>query len=206
MTTNSDFAEATRALLKTHGALLLSLAKGSIDFTLKENAPAEVHLEHLAPQLAENGACFVTLRKDNLLRGCIGSPEAWRPLASDVVANANRAAFHDPRFASLQQNEAKGLDLHISVLSPPEPFEFNDEAEFYAKLQAGVDGLSIEDSGQKALFLPSVWEQLPEPKDFIRHLKIKAGLNPENWSETLTAKRFIAAGTGADWADISLPD
>ena len=75
-----------------------------------------------------------------------------------------------------------------------------------SKLQAGVDGLSIEDNGQKALFLPSVWEQLSDPKDFIRHLKIKAGLNPENWSDTLTAKRFIAAGTGADWDDISLPD
>lgn len=206
MTTNSDFAEKTRALLETHGDLLLSLAKGSIAFTLKENAPAEVHLRHLAPELGENGACFVTLRKNKQLRGCIGSPEAWRPLATDVVANANRAAFHDPRFASLQQNEVEALDLHLSVLSAPEPFEFSDEADFYAQLNAGVDGLSIEDSGQKALFLPSVWEQLPEPKDFIRHLKIKAGLNPENWSDTLTAKRFIAAGTGADWDDISLPD
>ena len=206
MNNNTYFAAKTHTLLETHGDLLLSLAKGSIDFTLKENAPANVHLQHLAPELAENGACFVTLRRHKQLRGCIGSPEAWRPLATDVVANANRAAFHDPRFASLQQNEVEGLGLHISVLSPPEPFEFSDEADFYAKLKAGVDGLSIEDSGQRALFLPSVWEQLPDPHDFIRHLKIKAGLSPENWSDTLKAQRFIAAGTGADWADISLPD
>jgi hypothetical protein len=137
------------------------------------------------------------------LRGCIGSPEAWRPLAADVVANANRAAFHDPRFGPLQKNETQALDLHISVLSPSQPFAFADQADFFAKLVPGTDGLIIEDCGHRALFLPSVWDQLPDPHQFVAHLMVKAGLPQDHWSETFKAWRFIAPGCGAEWVDIA---
>ena len=139
------------------------------------------------------------------MRGCIGSPESWRPLGTDVVANANRAAFHDPRFDPLTKEETAALDIHISVLSPAEVFEFEDEADFMARLNAGIDGLVIEDKGCRALFLPSVWEQLPDPVQFVAHLKDKAGLAPNHWSDTFKAWRFIAASANADWDDISLP-
>lgn len=204
MSDDTDFAEKTRTLLKTHGDLLLSLAKSSIQHTLDHGDTAQVNLDNLSPDLKDIGACFVTLRKNRQLRGCIGSPEAWRPLGTDVVANANRAAFHDQRFGPLQKEEIEALDIHISVLSPSHPFEFKDEADFLANLNPGIDGLVIDDLGCRALFLPSVWDQLPDPVQFVAHLKVKAGLDQNHWSKTFKAWRFIAAETGADWDDISI--
>ena len=123
-----------------------------------------------------------------------------------VVENANRAAFHDPRFAPLGQNECDRLEVHISVLSPAELFPVADQADLLAKLVPGTDGLIIADTvhGQtrRALFLPSVWKQLPQPEQFLNHLKAKAGLAPDQHSPEFKAWRFIAAETEALWPDI----
>ncbi len=203
MNDNADFAARTHALLDTHGALLLSLARRSIEHTWETDAVLEIDLATVAPELAAIGACFVTLKRNGQLRGCIGSPEAWRPLAADVVHNANRAAFHDPRFSPLRVEECDGLEVHVSVLSPPAPFPVRDQADLLAQLRPGIDGLIIRDQGLGALFLPAVWAQLPEPEAFLSHLMAKAGLAPNHWSPTFSASRFIAAEIGAAWADIS---
>ena len=199
----SDFATRTRALLAAHGPFLLSLIKRSIEHTWATGGMLDVDLSTVPPELTAHGACFVTLNRGGQLRGCIGSPEAWRPLAIDVAANANRAAFHDPRFGPLRAEESDGLEVHLSVLSPTEPFLFTDEADLLAKLVPGVDGLIIADGPRRALFLPSVWSQLPRPEPFLAHLKAKAGLAPTHWSATFQGWRFITAETGAVWADIA---
>lgn len=199
---DQDFAARTHALLAAHGALLLSLAKRSISHALETGQPLDVDLSALPADLSADGACFVTLNRAGRLRGCIGSPEAWRPLARDVAENAFRAAFRDPRFEPLEAEETEGLEVHISVLSPQHPFLVASEADLLAKLRPGEDGLIIEDKGRRALFLPSVWAQLPEPARFLAHLKLKAGLPAKHWSETFTAWRFIAPETGAPWDQI----
>lgn len=198
-----DFAAKTRALLETHGDVLLQIAKGSIQHGLDHHAPLDPALDTLPPEMAETGACFVTLNKDGRLRGCIGSPEAWRALALDVAENAFRSAFQDPRFAPLQADEAEQLDIHLSVLSPKHPITFSDETDLLGQLRPGEDGLIIEDHGRRALFLPSVWRQLPTAEPFLAHLKAKAGLGQGHWSDTFQAWRFIAAETGAEWTTIA---
>ena len=120
-----------------------------------------------------------------------------------MVHNANRAAFHDPRFSPLRPAECDGLDIHISVLSPAEPFDFNDEVDLLDKLSPTVDGLIIADGNMRALFLPSVWQQLPTPDAFLDHLKIKAGMAPGHWSENFKAWRFIAAEVESPWENIA---
>lgn len=199
-----DFATLTHALLDAHGAELLTLVRRSIDHTLQTGDALHADVAEVSPAIATIGACFVTLNnKEGHLRGCIGSPEAWRPLATDVVANANGAAFHDPRFPPLSVDECDGLSVHLSVLSPQQPMEFTDEAGLLAQLVPGTDGLVINDHGQGALFLPAVWAQLPEPKAFLQHLKSKSGMDPDHWSSGFKAWRFIAAETEAEWADIA---
>ena len=202
ISSESDFAAKTRALLDAHGDVFLQIAKGSIEHGLSAHTPLTPAQDTLPPEMVETGACFVTLNKAGRLRGCIGSPEAWRPLATDVAENAFRAAFKDPRFAPLKADEADQLDIHLSVLSPAEPFAFSDEADLIAKLRVGEDGLIIEDQGRRALFLPSVWAQLPDPALFVAHLKTKAGLGATHWSDTFKGSRFIAAETGATWSEI----
>lgn len=138
------------------------------------------------------GAVFVTLKKNGQLRGCIGSPMAWRPLLQDLAENAFKAAFADPRFPKVTAEELDTLTLSVSVLTPASPMSFTDEADMLAKLRPGIDGLIIEDQGRRALFLPSVWEQLPDKRQFLAHLKHKAGMPVDHWSDSFKASTFQA--------------
>jgi hypothetical protein len=193
----SDFGARTRALLDRHGATLLHLAAASIEHGLTHGQPLPVDAKEHAPELREPGACFVTLKKDGRLRGCIGSLQAHRPLVVDVADNGFRAAFRDPRFPGLASGERQGLDLSLSVLSPSSPMTFAGEDDLLAQLRPGTDGLIIADAGRRALFLPSVWEQIKEPVAFLKHLKVKAGLAADHWSTGFQAFRFVTQEVAA---------
>ena len=135
-------------------------------------------------------ATFVTLQLDGQLRGCIGTLEVRLPLVEDVANNAYSAAFRDPRFSALTSPEYERLDIDISILSPPEPMQFSSEKDLLAQLRPHVDGVILEEGLQRGTFLPAVWEQLPEPRDFLRQLKIKAGMSADYWSDRLRVQRY----------------
>ncbi|AVM74901.1 AmmeMemoRadiSam system protein B [Magnetospirillum gryphiswaldense] len=175
------------------GPLLLEIARAAIHGRFAPDHPVDAHAGPDMPALlAQPGACFVTLKINGTLRGCIGSPTAWRPLAEDVADNAAKAAFHDPRFAPLSVQEWPLVEMSVSVLTPPAPMRFSDQADLLAQLRQRIDGLIIEDQGKRALFLPSVWEQLPDKGQFLAHLKAKAGMQPAHWSPGFKASRFQA--------------
>lgn len=171
---------------------LLDLARASIQQGLRNGRPLSIKLSDYDEALNQPRATFVTLERHGQLRGCIGMLQAIRPLAEDVVENAFAAAFRDPRFPPLGDDEIQDLTVHISMLSPAEPMLFNTEADLLAQLRPGVDGLILQDHGHRGTFLPSVWEQLPEPEQFLRHLKQKAGLPAHYWSDTLTVSRYTS--------------
>lgn len=190
-----DFEQTTRQLLVNHGTDLLLLSALSIDHGLSNQKAYPVKLDDHPKALQAVGACFVTLMKNGNLRGCIGSPQAYRPLVEDVSENAFRAAFEDPRFPKLEAKEREEMEISVSVLSAQTPIDFSSEEELLAQLRAGTDGLVIADGAMRALFLPSVWNQLPRRQDFLRRLKVKAGMPPNYWSTRVQAWRFIAAET-----------
>ncbi|RTZ59396.1 MAG: AMMECR1 domain-containing protein [Gammaproteobacteria bacterium] len=171
-------------------ALLNEIALQSIKSGLQQGRPMNLDLKALPEKLQQPGAAFVTLNKNGHLRGCIGSLEARRALAEDVAQNAFAAAFRDPRFAPLQASELDDLEPHISVLGKPEPMQFGSEQDLIRQLKPGKDGLILEDGHHRGTFLPSVWESLPEPASFVRHLKQKAGLPPDYWSDSLKVSRY----------------
>lgn len=190
-----DFTKATETLIRTHGPAMLDLCRQSILHGIETGAPLQVAANEVGPALAAPGACFVTLKKAGQLRGCIGSIISHAPLATDLCENAFKAAFRDPRFAGLSRAEiGDDLELSISVLSPPHPFGFADEADFISKLTPFEDGIILSDGNRRGLFLPQVWDQLPDPKDFLAHLKRKAGLAMDHWSPNMRAERFITRG------------
>ncbi len=156
----------------------------------KRARPLKINLADYPAELAEHRATFVTLHKHHQLRGCIGMLEAVRPLAKDIAENAFLAAFRDPRFPPLSDDELGDLDIHLSILTPAEPVAFTSEQDLITQLQPGVDGLILEEGRRRGTFLPSVWEQLPEPEQFLRHLKQKAGLAPDYWSENIKIYRY----------------
>lgn len=177
--------------IRAQAPLLLELARSAIEAGLSRSDPPS--LPSPPPDLLRQpGAAFVTLKRDGQLRGCIGSPQAWRPLAEDVADNARKAAFQDPRFPPLTPEEWPDIDLSVSVLTPPAVMDFRDETDLLAQLRPHVDGLIIEDGGRRALFLPSVWEVLPTPREFLGQLKRKAGLAEDHWSPGFLASRFLA--------------
>lgn len=191
--TATDFELQTKQLLAEHGPRLLEIADSSIRHGLLHRTLLPLDLSAEPAPLQANGASFVTLKtRDKQLRGCIGSPVAHQPLANDVATNAFKAAFNDPRFKAVGPDEYEDLHLSISVLSPQSPMHIKDEADLLRQLRPGIDGLVIADGGRRALFLPSVWEQLPDPKQFLQHLKHKAGMGITHWSPDFRANRFIA--------------
>ena len=142
------------------------------------------------------GASFVTLTNDGKLRGCIGTLEACRALVCDIALNAFNAAFRDPRFPPLTADELVNLQVHISILKPATPVACESEADLIRQLRPGIDGLILQDGAQRATFLPSVWESLPDAESFVRHLKLKAGMSANHWSPTMQAFRYPCESFG----------
>ena len=174
---------------------LLKLARSTMTKGCQGQDLPDIHLEQssiVSPDtFQEVRACFVTLHKSGELRGCIGSLEPHRTLQSDVIDNAWSAAFRDPRFLPVTEDETGDIDLEISVLSPVEPFPVKSEEDLLRKLVPRHDGLIIDDGrGHRATFLPQVWEQLPQPQKFLDHLKRKAGLGIEEWPESLRCFKY----------------
>ncbi|MCX6816632.1 MAG: AmmeMemoRadiSam system protein A [Candidatus Beckwithbacteria bacterium] len=132
------------------------------------------------------GACFVTLYINGRLRGCIGTPEAFEPLEKNIIRNAIEAATADWRFNPVTQDELPRLTLEVSVLTPLKPYHPKSTASLLSFLSKDKPGLVIEQSGKRALFLPQVWKELPEPKEFVTQLCLKAGLSPTAWQDKNT--------------------
>ena len=111
---------------------------------------------------------------------------------------AYQAAFHDPRFSPLSEEEFGKIKLEISVLSPPFPLASYDEIEL------GKHGLILEESGRKALLLPQVPIEHKMTRDeFLSALCNKAGLYEEYWKEKqLSLKGFTASVFSEDDEDL----
>jgi len=175
------------------GRILLAIARES----LGEAFGRRLTVAHPEPWLDDPGATFVTLHLAGSLRGCVGSIRAYRPLREDVRANARSAAFSDTRFPPLERGELDDVDLEVSLLSEPEPLDANSEAEVFCTLRPGVDGVILECGDCRGTFLPQVWEQLPQPRDFLAQLKRKSGLPPAFWDPDLRLWRY----TVTKWAE-----
>ncbi|WP_354625743.1 AmmeMemoRadiSam system protein A [Psychromonas sp. MME2] len=134
--------------------------------------------------------CFVTLTINDHLRGCIGTYQVDRPLWENVYYYAFCSAFEDSRFPPLQADELSNLTIEISILSALQEIPNNGEATLIDELQIGVDGLLLQEGWHKAIFLPTVWEVLPEPRMFVQHLKQKANWPKDYWSAEITLQRF----------------
>lgn len=168
------------------GLLLLRIARESVTEAFGLCAAGAYD----EPWLHESGACFVTLLRSGDLRGCVGSVRAFRRLFEDVWSNARASAFHDSRFPPVVRQELAEISIEVSLLSAPEPLCFESEEEALRLLRPRIDGVILEAGSCRATFLPQVWDQLPEPRDFLLHLKRKAGLPLSFWSPDVQLYRY----------------
>ncbi len=169
---------------------LIQLCLAAIQHGLDSGKNLAVTTSNHDPFLRRHRSTFVTLLSEDSLRGCIGSLTANRELVVDLAKNAHAAAFSDPRFPAITAGELDRLDIHISILSTPEPINFDCEPGLVRNLKPGKDGLILEEGDKRGTFLPSVWESIPDPGEFFRQLKRKAGLAPKYWSEGISVSRY----------------
>ena len=169
------------------GHVLLPLARAAIAVELGFGLQG---MNEDPPWLRQQGACFITLTREEKLRGCIGTLRPHRSLADDVKANAVAAAFRDPRFTPLTAEDFAAVAVEISVLSVLQPMSFNDEPDALKQLRAGVDGVVFEYGHHTSTFLPQVWDDFKEPSEFLAHLKYKAGLPPDFWDREIRLSRY----------------
>ena len=162
----------TRGYDEAHGRALLGLARGAVGEALGNGSVAIPD----EPWLKEKRATFVTLNQDGKLRGCIGSLQPTRALGEDVVANAANAALADRRFSPLKPDELPSIEMEVSLLSAPTLVQFAEANELIAQLRPGADGVILSADGRRGTYLPQVWEQLPDPMQFLASLKQKAGI------------------------------
>ena len=183
---------STRSMTYTPGERmhLLQAALESIESGLKTGSPKAVNHPECPVALRKQHACFVTLTTNGVLRGCIGSLEAHRGLIDDAAANAFAAAYRDPRFHKLENDELDLLHIGISVLGRSEMLTFDSQQSLLDRLCPGKDGLILREGNSRGTFLPTVWKSIPAPENFLNQLKIKAGLAEDYWSDTLEVWRY----------------
>jgi uncharacterized protein len=172
---------------------LLELARCSVVSGIGRHVPERPPEHDIASaSLLEPRATFTTLELEGELRGCCGTIEPRRPLLDDVWYNAWASAYLDPRFPPVSAAELPALAFTVSVLTPLEPVPARSEAELIAALEPGVDGLVLACGSRRATFLPAVWHSLPEPREFLAHLRRKAGVPvSRSWCE-INVQRYRA--------------
>jgi len=147
------------------------------------------------PILKEKRGAFVTLKKRGHLRGCIGYIKAVKPLGDTVQEMAIAAAFHDPRFPSVKDEEIRELSFEISVLSPLQKIHNIEDIE------VGKHGLYIVRGYNSGLLLPQVaieygWDR----ESFLKETCYKAGLPPKAWKDKETEIYIFSADYFSDKA------
>jgi AmmeMemoRadiSam system protein A len=170
------------------GQLLVKLARHTLSEKLAKQL-SQNEIDSLKSALTDpcfnsSYGTFVTLTIAGQLRGCIGNLTSNESLASGVRRNAINAAFHDPRFAPLSPSELECVSIEVSILSEPRPLDYREGADLLKKLRPNIDGVILRKDLSSATFLPQVWEQLPQPQDFLTHLCLKAGLAADAWQQS----------------------
>lgn len=163
-------------LNKDEQRILLDIARGAIARRLQGESGCMPPREER--HLNRKNGCFVTLKKGQELRGCIGNFQSKVPLFKEVKEMAIAAAFNDPRFYPLDEQELDNISIEISVLSPLQKIENIDEIE------VGIHGLYLEKDFFRGVLLPQVAvEHHWDKKTFLNQTCLKAGLPADAWQD-----------------------
>jgi AmmeMemoRadiSam system protein A len=170
-------------LNKAEQEILLKIAREALEKAVTGIPLPQIKLQALPEALRVEGASFVTLTAAERLRGCIGTLQAYQPLAEDVQEHAVAAALQDPRFPRVTAKELSAINIEISVLSPRTPLHYEGPQDLLKKIQPGIDGVVLQDGFRKATFLPQVWEKIPDPAAFLAQLCMKMGASADLWQK-----------------------
>jgi AmmeMemoRadiSam system protein A len=176
--------------------LLLDIVEVSIRACLDGTNYPGPDTTKLPETLCRPCGAFVTLHVAGQLNGCIGNIEPGGQLGVCVSELARRAAFHDPRLPTLTRADLDRLHIEIALLSARTPIPAETRDELIAHLEPRLHGLIISTTAHRAVFLPTVWNQLRTPDQFVDGLLRKAGLSTRRWPSDLTAEVLTTTSFG----------
>lgn len=163
---------------------LLQIARDAIISKVEKNTVISV--SEKSEVLDSKSGVFVTIKKDGMLRGCIGYPQAPWPLRRSLVLSAIAAAEEDPRFPPLRSEEVGKISIEVSLLSEPVEIDPQNKQDL-DEIKIGRDGLVIESGFHKGLLLPQVaTEENMSVMEFLEATCNKAGLNRNCWKDPST--------------------
>ena len=161
---------------------LLSLARDQLTASAAGGGSITSYPPELSENLLRDGAAFVSLTMDGILRGCmIDQFEPHEPLAVNVLRNTELAAGADARFTAVTPDEVDRIRIEISFIYDIRSLTFSGSSELLRKLEPTADGVILEVDGEIATYLPSVWHIFPDPAEFLSQLCMKAGWDANRW-------------------------
>jgi AmmeMemoRadiSam system protein A len=141
----------------------------------------------VAAGLQKQNGCFVTIKQQGQLRGCIGNFESDKPLYRLVQEMAAFAATRDPRFYPMKPHDLDSFDLEISVLSALELISSVDE------IMVGKHGIYLIQKNYRGVLLPQVATEYGWDREtFLKHTCLKAGLPENAWKKDCDIYIFSA--------------
>lgn len=172
-------------LSKHQQEFLLELARRAIQHYLEKGEYPKIEITDKA--LSEKRGAFVTLKKNDELRGCIGYPLPYKSLNETIIEVAVSAATQDFRFELLSLEELPETKIEISVLTLPKPIKDVKEIEL------GKHGIIVSKGASKGLLLPQVpveWNW--DLETYLGHGCLKAGLDEDEWKKGAKIEIFSA--------------
>lgn len=165
------------------GQYLVDIAKQAIEHYIKTKETLEIP-EDYPIELDEKLGVFVTLNKNNALRGCIGYAEPIEPAIKATIDVAIAAAFNDPRFSAVTKDEFQILDFEVTVLTKPELIVVAHPDQYFEEIEIGRDGLIIQKGYSRGLLLPQVaTENAFTIEEFLENTCMKAGISADSWMD-----------------------
>ena len=181
--------QGTERLSLDEQKLVLGMARARLHQIATGEPAPEIPADELSPALKRDAACFVTLTKNGVLRGCIlDSFAPHEPLYKNVLRNVVLAGTSDPRFPQVRPSEVDDITIEISVLDQPHPLAFSGPDDLVSKLVPGRDGVILTTRYGKSTYLPQVWDDLPDQEQFLSSLCQKQGAPADCWQNDPTIK------------------
>ena len=167
------------------GIELVKMARKVVTEFLKNDS--KIHDSEFDSKFDFSSGVFVTLNKEDELRGCIGYPTPVKKLCDGLVDAAISAATRDPRFPQVDTEELDKITFEVTVLTSPEEIKVEEHTDYLSEIKVGRDGLIADNGFSSGLLLPQVpteygWDE----KEFLENICQKAGLHKDAWKEEST--------------------
>ena len=175
----------SREFSDADGNELVKMARRAVTEFLKNNS--KINDSEFNSKFDFSSGVFVTLNKQDSLRGCIGYPMPVKNLSDGLIDAAISAATQDNRFSPVSIDELDKIVFEVTVLTPPIEIKVKDPTEYLSIIKVGRDGLIVENAFTSGLLLPQVPTEYGwDTKEFLDYTCQKAGLDKDAWKDKST--------------------